>query len=190
MVHAYCEVACAPELVSEAAEAAFLDFVGRLSAADPGEQPPEALLLAATRSAAASRFAAPAPEATAPTEATEPAHTGSHRVRRRPVPPPQTRVCAAMPELLAARANGELRGDDRAIAHHVAGCAVCTATEARMQAAEAAFSRASTRPAGDPGGGLTVSDGRSHRRSPGGGRRVPGLYPAWCESPTPIRGPC
>lgn len=48
-----------------------------------------------------------------------------------------------MPELLAARASGELRGDDRAIAHHVAGCAVCTATEARMQAAEAAFTSAS-----------------------------------------------
>jgi hypothetical protein len=80
MVRAYCEVACAPELVTDAREAAFLDFVGRLSAAGPGEQAPEAMLLAATRSAAASRFAAPALDASEGTDATGP--RGISRGRR------------------------------------------------------------------------------------------------------------
>ncbi|MDQ6607399.1 MAG: hypothetical protein M3Z06_12735 [Actinomycetota bacterium] len=138
MVRAYCEVACAPVLVTGACEAAFLDFVGRMSTGDQSfEAAPslEAVLLAATRSAAASRFAAPAIEATP-------------RGRRHPTPSTQTRVCAAMPELLAARANGEFRGDERAVTDHVAGCMLCAATEARLRAAEAAFSTAAVRRAG------------------------------------------
>ncbi len=144
IVRAYCEVACAPELVAEACDAAFLDFVGRLSA-DPAEQGLDAVLLAATRSAAARRFPAPEDLAVSDTSAGAAgaaAAADPPRGRRHPDGPPDTRICAAMPELLAARANGELRGDDDAIAGHITGCPVCAAGEARLQAAEAAFSTA------------------------------------------------
>jgi hypothetical protein len=87
-----------------------------MGAEDQADQGLEAVLLAATRSAAAGRFAAPA------------------------APTPQTRICAAMPELLAARANGELRGDGHAVTQHLAQCTACTASEARLRDAEAAFS--------------------------------------------------
>jgi hypothetical protein len=127
MVHRYCEVACPPERVVEACEAAFLDFLARVRDARAGGHDLEGLLLVATRSAAARRFAIPR-------SADQPG-----RGHRHPASSQLRQICAAMPDLLAARANGELRSGDRVVAHHLASCAICAAGEARMRAAAEAF---------------------------------------------------
>ncbi len=113
-MRAYCALACRPELADDACEAAFVDFVGRALTA--GTEPDlEELLLKATRSAAAARFRVP--ESAQPTR------------------PEQ---CAAVPELLAARANGELP-DDQALAVHVKHCPRCSASAGQLGQADAAF---------------------------------------------------
>jgi hypothetical protein len=120
-VRSYVAVACDLEDVDEACDLAFLDFIGRVRA-DPRAEDLERTLIAATRCAAAARFRfAPADK---------PAR--SRRLRGSP-------SCAAVPELLAASANGELEGRDQALRLHVSRCPRCTAVEQQMAAAEAAF---------------------------------------------------
>ncbi len=47
--------------------------------------------------------------------------------------------CVAMPELLAARVNGELPGSERLVIEHLADCVTCQASAARLEQAETAF---------------------------------------------------
>jgi hypothetical protein len=112
-VRGYCAEACRPDLVEEAVDAAFAELVGRLRTRPEVEVEVEVdeLLIKATRSAAAGRFAETSADAT----------------------------CLAVPELLAAHANGELRSGEERVTSHVERCPVCTATAIRMLAAERAF---------------------------------------------------
>ena len=114
-MRAYCAVTCEPEQVENGCDAAFVDFLGRTLTATHGDRELEELLLKATRSAAVARFRTP----TAP---------ASSRPER----------CAAVPELLAARANGEL-ADDHALIAHVRHCVRCQESAALIERADAAF---------------------------------------------------
>ncbi len=111
-VRSYCAHACQAEAVDEAVEASFVDFVARVREAAMEEPPLGDLLLAGTRSAAASRFV---------------------------VEQPTSDICLAMPELLGALANGELGAESRQMHEHLKRCPACQATAARMQEAERAF---------------------------------------------------
>jgi hypothetical protein len=118
-VRSYCAVACSPELAGDAVEAAFVDFLGRvLEARDvpDADEDLEALLLKSTRSAAAPRFAIPESDPS-----------------RRP------ELCAAVPELLAAQANGEVPPNDHLLSSHVKHCERCQAIAAQLEGADAAF---------------------------------------------------
>src|SRR5689334_10761626 len=75
-VRAYCAVACGPDVVDDAVDAAFVDFLGRMLTAADEDRLLENQLLKATRSAAAARFRAPS------------SHESAHTDR-----------CAAVPEL-------------------------------------------------------------------------------------------
>lgn len=110
-VRAYCAGLSPGGEVDEVIEAAFLELRARASTG--GEESLKELLRKSLRSAAAAR-----------TEVQP--HEGV-------VPGPE---CLAMPELLAARSNGELPGDDRAVLGHLAGCPVCQTTLVRMRHAE------------------------------------------------------
>jgi hypothetical protein len=122
-VRRYCEEACVPERLEEAVDAAFADFVGRVRAAEGSDLPLDDMLLPATRSAAAARFRIVHPP-------------GTHRALRRSG---DSQLCEVIPELLAARANGELRGSAQAVQEHVDHCATCSGTDARMLVASRAF---------------------------------------------------
>jgi hypothetical protein len=121
-VRSYCGEVCARERVEEALAAAFIDFLARLRIAGDHDSSLEKLLLAATRSAAAGRF-----EVWRSLAAVE--QTGSE------IHPD----CAAMPELLAASANGELRGDRTTITRHLSSCPTCAITADRTQQAARRF---------------------------------------------------
>ncbi len=134
-VRSYCEIVCAADRVQEACDHVFLEFVGRVREGDatPGaaaalgrDAQLDELLLQATRSVSAARLQR------------RPASTGSRRAPRFEV---QDASCAVMPELVAAAANGELRGDGEAVRAHVASCPACKAMAARLQRAERAFLR-------------------------------------------------
>ena len=114
-MRAYCAVTCEPKQLHNACDAAFIDFLGRTLTAARNDRPLEELLLKATRSAAAARFRAPVAPAS-----------------------PRPEQCAAVPELLAARANGELP-DDHALVAHVRHCARCQASAALIAQADSAF---------------------------------------------------
>ncbi len=114
-MRAYCAVTCEPGQVEDACDAAFVDFLGRTLIGTHGDRELEELLLKATRSAAVARFRAP----TAP---------ASSRPER----------CAAVPELIAARANDEL-ADDHALIAHVRHCVRCQESAALIGRAGAAF---------------------------------------------------
>ena len=117
-VQAYCTVACEPGKANDACEAAFVDFLGRaLTTPESERRQLEELLLKATRSAAAARFRVPD---TAPA-------------------PTRPELCAATPELLAARANGELPADDHGLSAHLKHCPRCRASAAQIERADAAF---------------------------------------------------
>ncbi len=116
-VRAYCAVACGPDEVDDACEAAFVDFLGRALTTPDSERQLEELLLKATRSAAAARF----------------------RVPDAAPPPARPELCAATPELLAARANRELPADDHGLSAHLKHCARCRASAAQIERADAAF---------------------------------------------------
>jgi hypothetical protein len=111
-VRAYCQSVCSAELVDQAIEASFIDLARRLREQDAKSTERERLLLRATRSAAG-RFEVIAPDGEAPGE-----------------------LCSLVPELLAARANGELKAAQAELDLHLHGCRVCARTEAMMAAAE------------------------------------------------------
>ena len=118
-VRSYCTVACGPELAGDAVEAAFVDFLGRVLEAHDvpeAEDDLERLLLKATRSAAAPRFAIPESDPS-----------------RRP------ELCAAVPELLAAQANGEVTPNDHLLSSHVKHCERCQVILAQVDRADSAF---------------------------------------------------
>jgi hypothetical protein len=123
-IRSYCEEACRPELAETACEAALRELLARLRAREVEPVDVEEMLLQATRSAAAGRFQV---------------ETAPRRLRRSRVPSDPT--CLAMPELLAAHANGELTGDASPIEHHLERCLTCARTIARMTHAERAFAR-------------------------------------------------
>jgi hypothetical protein len=122
-VRSYCERACTAERLDDACDASFRDFLGRIKASEATVGELESVLLAATRSAAAGRFKV----VRAPGDA--------HRPAKRSDEP----ICAAMPELLAAAANKELRGDGATVSEHVERCPTCAGTDQRMREAERAF---------------------------------------------------
>jgi hypothetical protein len=123
-IRRYCAEVCSQERVDEAVAAAFVDFLARLRVAEDPEQGLDELLLQATRSAAAPRF-----EVSGPPSSLDVAGFGLRR------------DCEAMPELLAAIANGELRRDDAA-RQHIESCETCAASAERIQQAERAFLQA------------------------------------------------
>jgi hypothetical protein len=115
-VRSYCAQVCAPGRIDEACAVAFREFVARIRDSDARPLDLEQELLKATRSAAAGRFELSTPAGSA--------------------------VCRAMPELIAAASNGELRGDAEALARHREECPVCASTAERAARAEQAFAGA------------------------------------------------
>ena len=109
-VEAYCRAICRPEEVEDATLAAFTEFLARSSGAGVDDDL-DLLLVKATRGAAATRMAldTSAPE------------------------------CRSMPEVLAARANGEHLRDERPFASHLDECETCRDTAARLLDAEQAL---------------------------------------------------
>jgi hypothetical protein len=114
-------------LVEDACEASFIEFLGRVNAGAPGDAELMDVLLRSTRSAAAGRFDVIRPQ---------PAAGQSLAFHA------DTTICAAMPELLAAAANDELRGDVSVVRREQASCATCTGTATRIEQAERAFALA------------------------------------------------
>jgi hypothetical protein len=114
-VRQYCAALCTPEQVEKAVEAAMVNFLARATEA-PSDRRAQDLLRKATREVAAARM-------------------GSRIDEDLVV----DRICRVVPELLAARANGELPGTTGALADHLRGCPVCHASAVRLDAAEAAF---------------------------------------------------
>jgi hypothetical protein len=110
-IRSYCAEMCQAEVVDEATSAAILDFHARLQTA--ADEDFDELLAKAARTAAAARS----------------------DLRVGPAGSPSAE-CLAMPELLAARANDELPGDDRVIRQHLSECIICATTFARMRRAE------------------------------------------------------
>jgi hypothetical protein len=128
MIREYCDELCSPPLVDDAVIAAFSDFRGRLIMA-PADADLDDLLRKATRSIAATRMDV---------------HAATDRERdRRAI----SGTCLALPELLAAHRNGELRHGDEPIRQHLRDCRVCQYTEERLANAEEAFTRT---PSGQP----------------------------------------
>jgi hypothetical protein len=124
-VRSYCERACTPELLDDACDASFRDFLGRIKTREATGGELESVLVAATRSAAAGRFKlVRAPD-----------------TRHRPLKRSGDPICAAMPELLAGAANKELRGDGLTVSEHVDSCPTCAGTDRRMREAERAFAQ-------------------------------------------------
>ena len=134
-VLAYCERACPPGLVPDAAAEAFARFRALVVASPrPTGIDPEGALLSATRHAAAER----APRAQAP-----PSGAGLGRLRGgRPTVDPITLV----PELLIARADGTLdaAGEDQ-LNRLLDGSAAARAAEERFRSAEHAYRTAPPR---------------------------------------------
>jgi hypothetical protein len=109
-VRAYCEAICPPSAADDATLAAFVEFVARADGAGPDEDL-DLLLVKATRGCAAGRMAIGASQP----------------------------ICRAMPEVLAARANGEDRRDSRAVEVHIDQCATCHETARRLLDSEEAL---------------------------------------------------
>ncbi|HEY3021301.1 MAG TPA: zf-HC2 domain-containing protein, partial [Solirubrobacteraceae bacterium] len=135
-VLAYCDRVAAPGRALEAAGEAFARFRREVvAAAEPRALDPEALLLGGTRRAAA----ACAPRPTAPRGAL---------ARRRGT------TCVLVPELLAARAAGDLTAADRMrLARHLERCEDCRAAETRFAEGERAYHDAPDVPPPDPAAG-------------------------------------
>jgi hypothetical protein len=106
-VHAYCTSVCPPEDVDDAMLAAFVEFLARAPGAGRDDDL-DLLLVKATRSSAAGRIGV---------------HSSSP-------------VCRAMPEVLAARANGEHVREEQAFATHLDDCPTCRETATRLLDAE------------------------------------------------------
>src|SRR4051794_36854459 len=128
-VLAYCHQVVAPGLEDAATADAFVRFRQEVVAApDPRAIDPEALLLRSTRRAAAAR----APRAV-PERGVLGRRLGA--------------TCVLVPELLAARAGGELTAGDRLrLARHLERCDTCREAEARFTAGEHAYHKAPSEP--------------------------------------------
>jgi hypothetical protein len=129
-VLAYCEHVCGPGDAVSAAANAFAGFRAAVVAApSPAVVNPEALLVSATRHAAAARAPHP-PAASGPS-----AWLRAGRTRHR--------TCELVPDLLVARAESSLSADDEAkLVQHVGRCSTCRRAQDRFRAAEAAYRRA------------------------------------------------
>jgi putative zinc finger protein len=126
-VLAYCTELCADhDAAEQAAAEAFARFRAAVVAIDDvGAIDPEALLLSATRHAAASL---------APDPAAEP----PRRLLRRGTRPSE--ACRVIPELLVARAEGTLGPDDQALlTRHLERCSSCSALRESFRRAEQAY---------------------------------------------------
>jgi len=130
-VLAYTEHVARPGRSVDAAAAAFVHFRRAVVAADdPYDVDPERTLLRGTRFAAA---------AAAPREL-------PLRVRLRGSGTGRS-ACELVPELLAARAEGELSpADTERLSRHLTRCAPCSAAEARFRAGERAYREAPDAP--------------------------------------------
>jgi hypothetical protein len=115
-VRSYCAQVCPSDRIDETCEAALREFVTRVRESDARRVNLGRELLRATRSAAAGRF-----ELSTQTDAA---------------------VCVAMPELIAAEANGELRAEASSLHRHERACPTCAETAERMRRAEEAFAHA------------------------------------------------
>jgi hypothetical protein len=116
-VYQYCAQICPTQQVEEAVLAAFADFLGRVRAAG-ADADLDDLLRKSTRSAAASRM----------------------RVAKSRDP-----VCRSMPELIAARANGELPHGEGPINAHLETCRSCRQTAQKLVDAEDALAQPASR---------------------------------------------
>ena len=116
VVGEFCAAVCPSERVDEAVAAVFVNFLARTSEG-PSDAVPGDLLRRAARDIAASRMQQ---------------HGASPGERADP-------VCLAMPELLAARVNGELPGEEGPVVHHLSNCRRCQASAARLGQAEVMF---------------------------------------------------
>ena len=116
-VYAYCAEICRGEHIEEAVLASFADFLGRVRAAG-AEADLDDLLRKSTRTAAASRM-----DASRSRNAT----------------------CRSVPELIAARANGELPHDDGPIKAHLGNCRSCRQAAQRLIDAEDGLVRPASR---------------------------------------------
>jgi hypothetical protein len=125
-VLAYCREVCEPADAAPAAAEALARFRAAVWAAgDASGLEPEALLIGATRHAAAAAARRPA----------EP------RATRRIVGRAHTEVCAQVPALIVARAEDLLGAADQdRLARHLERCASCRETEAAFRRAERAYS--------------------------------------------------
>jgi hypothetical protein len=116
-VYQYCAQVCPSQQVEEAVLASFADFLGRVRAAGTDADLDD-LLRRSTRSAAASRM----------------------RVAKSRDP-----ICRSMPELIAARANGELPHGEGPINAHLETCRSCRQTAQKLVDAEDALVQPATR---------------------------------------------
>jgi hypothetical protein len=112
-VKEYCAELCPPDQVDQATLAAFVDFLGRICTAAPDDDPDE-LLRKATRTAAASRMK---------------------------IAEPHEPTCRSIPDLIAARANAEMRRSEEPINKHLGRCDTCKSTAERLTRAEDALIR-------------------------------------------------
>ncbi|HEV2814610.1 MAG TPA: hypothetical protein VGW10_15250, partial [Solirubrobacteraceae bacterium] len=145
-VLAYCERACAPAQVPNAAAEAFARFRALVVAAPrPADLDPEAALLSSTRHAAADR----APRGHAP-----PSGAGLGRLLGGRATADQISL---VPQLLIARADGTLDGDgEEQLNRLLDASAAARAAEERFRAAEHAYRSAPPRPIPDDIGDTIV----------------------------------
>ncbi len=124
-VLAYCRLVAAEGTATAAAADAFARFRSAVADADdPYAVNPEALLLSATRHAAAQRSGA----------------SGTASVARLIVRRPAQATCAVVPHLLVARAEGVIYDDDAArLDRHLETCAACRRRREHFEAAERAY---------------------------------------------------
>jgi hypothetical protein len=116
-VYAYCAEVCRRDQVEQAVIASFTDFLGRVRAAGQ-EADLDELLRKSTRIAASSRM-----------------HVSGGR----------DATCRSLPELIAARANGELPHDEGPIKAHLKRCRSCRQAAQRLVDAEDALVGPATR---------------------------------------------
>jgi hypothetical protein len=161
-VRQFCAAVCPAARVEEAVEAALVDFLARATVAAEGGVP-ETLLSKSTREVAASRMEL---EAVAAHEALDP-------------------ICRAMPELLAARANGELSGPQDPLVDHLQICSLCETTAARLEYAEIAFAGWPSVDADDETGAEPAAGHRSTTAAPAVPQAVEPL--SLSERPAPVR---
>ncbi len=163
-VLAYCRHVAGADAAGDAAADAFASFRAAVVATDdPADLNPEALLIGATRNAAA-----------------------------RHAPRPPLDICAVVPLLLAARAAKTISDDDRAtLEQHLQSCWSCRAPVARLEAAERAY-RDPPDPLMDPAVVAAIiaamaaaaPAGRARRRPQAANGSVPAPPPPAVERPT------